>query len=207
MEHRVPSHTRPITEQEYLRLEESAKTKHEFRHGEIIDMAGGTSDHSLVAANIIIEIGNRLKGSPCKVFGSDLRVRCDEFGHYDYPDATIVCGPLEYHQPEKRTIVTNPRVIIEVTSESSEAYDRGDKFTDYRAIDSVQEYFLVAQDRMQVESFYRQESGIWAFGPRYTRPDESVCFLSLEIKVTLAEIYAGVVLPPEPPKPAEPVET
>jgi Uma2 family endonuclease len=191
MEQLIPPPTR-ITEEQYLRAEETAVERHEFRSGQMIDMAGGTSDHAAIASNLLGEIRAQLKGKPRRAFGSDLRVRTDEAGHYAYPDVFVVCGNIEYHQPEKRTTVVNPRVIIEVLSTSTETADRGIKFTDYRSIQAVQEYFLVSQLRTEVESFYRQPDGIWAFGPRYTKPDQSVKFRSLEIEIPVSEIYAGV---------------
>jgi len=185
-----------MTEDEYLRMEEAAETKHEFWNGQIIDMAGATVVHVEISTNLIRHLGNRLQGKPCKPYNSDLRVRINESGHYCYPDVTVVCGPVEYARPDRRTTIVNPQVVIEVASPSSEARDIGEKFDDYRQVPSLQEYFLVSQDRARVQSFYRQSDGVWAFGPSYTDLKQSVKFRSLGIEIPLADIYAGVELPP-----------
>jgi Uma2 family endonuclease len=183
-------------------MEESAETKHEFCNGQIIDMAGATVDHVGVSTNFIIELGNRLKGKPCNAYGSDLRVRVNESGNYCYPDVTVICGPIEYAHPDRRTTVINPQVVIAVASPSTEARDLGEKFDDYRQIDSLKEYFLVSQDRARVQSFYRQENGVWAFGPSFTDLNQSVIFRTLGLQIPMSDIYAGVTLVtllPSPP--------
>jgi Uma2 family endonuclease len=204
MEQLIPQLTGRMTEDEYLRMEEAAETKHEFWNGQIIDMAGATVDHVTVATNFIIELGNRLKGKPCKAYNSDLRVRVKESGNYCYPDVTVVCGPVEYARPDRRTTITNPQVLIEVASPSTEARDIGEKFDDYREITSLQEYFLVSQDRTRVQSFYRQSDGVWAFGPSYTGLNQVVKFRSLAVEIPMTEIYAGVELPIAKKKVVEP---
>lgn len=194
MEQLIPQLADRITEQEYLRMEESARTKHEFRHGRMIDMAGATTDHVRIATNLSRQIGNRLEGRPCEAYGSDLRVRINESGSYYYPDVTVVCGSVEYARPDRRTTIINPKVVIEVTSPSTEADDRGDKFNDYRRIGSLQEYVLISQERVQVETFHRQPEGLWVIGPTVTELNQSVKFRSLDIEISLSEIYARVEL-------------
>ena len=158
-------------------------------------MAGGTSEHAAIAMNLGIEIGTRLKGGPCKVFGSDLSVRISRSGNYCYPDLMVVCGAIEYAWPDRRTTILNPRVVIEVTSPSSEAGDRCEKFSDYRHLDSLEEYVLVSQERMQLETFHRQPDGLWVIGPTVTDPGQSAKFRSLKIEIPVSDIYAGLELP------------
>jgi len=117
-----------------------------------------------------------------------------ESGNCCYPDVTVVCGPVEYARPDRRTTIINPQVVIEVASPSTEARDIGEKFDDYRQIPSLQEYFLVSQDRLRVQGFYRQNDGVWAFGPSYTEVSQSVKFRSLAVEIPMVEIYAGVEL-------------
>jgi Uma2 family endonuclease len=198
MEQLIPQPTKRMTEQEYLRMEEAAETKHEFWHGTIIDMAGSTGEHSAIATNLTTELSNRLKGKPCRAYNSDLRVRIDEFGHYCYPDAMVVCGPLQYALANRHTTIINPQVVIEVASPSSESRDLGEKFDDYREIPSLLEYFVVSQDRVRVQSFYRQSDGVWAFGPSYVALNQAVKFRTLGCEIPLTEIYAGVEFPPAP---------
>jgi Uma2 family endonuclease len=190
-----------ITEDEYLRLEEAARTRHEFRGGQIVDMAGGTLEHAGIAASIITELTVRLKGKPCKAYGSDLAVRINSIGNYFYPDVSVLCDPPIYAVPDKRTAVTNPKIVFEVTSRDSEADDRGDKFTDYRWIESLEEYILVSQQRAQVETFYRQGDGIWAIGPTFAGLDASVKLRSVSIEIPLSEIYAGITFSPAQTEP------
>lgn len=197
MEQLIPKPSRRVTEDDYLRMEDSAKAKHEYRQGEIVDMAGATTDHIRIARNLGRQLGNRLEGSPCEPLGSDLRVRISESGNYCYPDMTVVCGPLQYAHPERRTVITNPKLIIEITSPSTEADDRGRKFTDYRTIQTLEEYILISQERAQVETFYRQSDGVWAIGPTITGLDRSVRFRTLGFEIPLTEIYAMVEFPPE----------
>jgi Uma2 family endonuclease len=203
MEQLVPQLSGRMTEQEYLRFEEAAKTKHEYRFGRIFDMAGGTADHAAIAMNIGGAITSRLGDKPCGVFSSDLRVRINESGHYCYPDLTVVCGPLDFAWPDRRTTITNPQLVIEVTSSSTEAHDRGDKFNDYRRLPSLTEYVLVSQERRQAETFYRQEDGTWVIGPTFTQPDHAVTLRTLSIEVPMREIYRGIEFPPPQDQPAE----
>ncbi len=178
--------------------EEAAEIKHEFWSGTIIDMAGSTAEHSAISTNLTTELSIRLKVKSCKAYNSVLRVRIDDIGHYCYPDATVACGPLEYAQPNRRTTITNPTVIIEVASPFTETRDAGEKFDDYRQILSLQEYVLVSQDRARVQSFYRQSDGVWAFGPSYVAMNQAVKFRSLGCEIPLNEIYLGVEFPSAP---------
>ena len=127
-------------------------------------MAGSTTDHAQISMNIGAELHLRLKGKPCVAFTSDLRVRVQETGRYCYPDVTVICGPVEYALPNRKTTITNPQVIIEVISPSTETRDRGEKFDDYRRLASLQEYFLVLQDKAHVQSFL--PPGRWGLGVR-----------------------------------------
>ncbi len=193
-----------MSEEEYLRFEEAAVTKHEYRNGEIVDMAVGTYQHAQIASNLVRRLGNQIDGKACAPLGSDLRVRIYRTGSYYYPDVSIVCGSPIYDPPDTRSTISNPQVVIEVTSASTEGLDRGETFYDYMRIESLQEYVLVSQDRVRVSTFYRQADGIWAFGPSADSMDQSVAFRTLGIELPLSEIYAGVELQPVPPKP-EPV--
>ena len=211
MEQAIPEPTRRYTEAEYLAFEEASDTKHEFRNGQIIPfggwerdpygrivgMAGGTAEHSDIAGNVLAELKGRLKGTPCRVNNSELRVRVSRAGRYCYPDVIVTCEPRVYDPPDRRVTLVNPQVVIEVLSPSTADDDRGDKFRDYISIDSLQEYVLVAQDRPRVETFYRQpDNGVWAIGPAYEGLEATVAFRSLNATVPLADLYAGVELPP-----------
>lgn len=159
-------------------------------------MSGGTLEQSLISVNIAGELRNALKGKPCRVAESNLRIRIPHQGRYMYSDALVFCGPPQFDpQDEERHTLINPRVIIEVLSSSTEAYDRGDKFTQYRKIESFEEYILISQDRPNVESYLRQADGAWSI-LNYTNMEASARIRCLGIEIPMAEIYAGVELPP-----------
>lgn len=189
-----------ISELEYLHRERAADFKSEFFDGEMFAMVGGTPTHSLIAANFVGEARQALKGRPCKVFTSDLRVRVDATGLYTYPDATIVCGELQFADDQRDTL-TNPTVIVEVLSESTEKYDRGRKANHYRQLASLQELVLIAQDRPHVERYTRQPSGDWLFHEdRDLAAQFELPTLGISIQngfsIALAEIYRNVEFAP-----------
>ena len=151
--------------EDYFRREERALDKHEFHEGEILAMSGNNYEHSLIAANLIREVGNRLKGSRCRPLDSNMRVSVIPGAHYVYPDVTIVCGEPQFDPLDnKPRSLLNPKVIIEILSESTEAYDRGEKFAKYRQIPSLEGYVLVSQFFPQIETFIRREDGLAVLG-------------------------------------------
>ncbi|MGA2498985.1 MAG: Uma2 family endonuclease [Tepidisphaeraceae bacterium] len=199
----IPVEKRRYTVTDYLQLERSARERHEYRDGEILLMAGGTADHSLILVNVIGELRNRLKGKPCRAYESNLRIRIARTVLYTYPDISVICGPRQPDpgDPSGETM-TNPRLIVEVLSPSTEAYDRGEKFDHYRKLDSLQEYVLVSQSTPRIETFLRQPEGNWLLTP--VSGLTSIAKLrSLEVELPLAEVYAGIEFPPrEPPLPS-----
>jgi Uma2 family endonuclease len=142
------------TYQEYVWLEEESSTRHEFLSGEIVAMAGGTPEHSAMAASVIAQLSAALKGSSCRVFTSDLGVRVLETGLATYPDASVVCGPT-VRDPQKKTNVTNPRVLVEVTSNGTEDYDRGEKLAQYQRIPSLEAIVIVSHREPLIEVWSR----------------------------------------------------
>jgi Uma2 family endonuclease len=184
------------TLEEYFRLERDSSVKHEFRHGEIIDMSGGTPSHSLITANVVGELRGRLKGSPCRVYDSNLRIRIAKKVRYAYPDASVICDEPQYDPLDpSRLTVTNPRLVVEVLSPSTEKYDRGDKFLYYLELESLEEYVIVAQDAPRVETLFRQGDGTWLLAFAMGR-DAVARLRSLRIDLPLNEVYAGVEFPP-----------
>jgi Uma2 family endonuclease len=157
-------------------------------------MGGGSANHSLIAANFVGEARNSLKGRPCAVFNSDLRVQVQSTGLYTYPDATIVCGELLFDDDHRDTLL-NPTVIVEVLSDSTEKYDRGKKSNHYRQIASLKELILIAQDRSHVERFTRQANGDWLF---HEQKELTADFelKSLGISIAISELYRGVKFEP-----------
>lgn len=191
---------RRYTVSEYLALERESKEKHEYRDGQIIAMAGGTYNHGLIAANLMGELRSALKGKPCHVADSTVRVRVPRTPLYTYPDMTVVCGEAQFdtHDSRGETLI-NPRVIIEVLSPTTEGYDRGEKFSRYRQLDSMEEYVLVSQDTPNVETFFRQGDGAWLLRA-FQGLDAKARIGCLELELPLKEIYANVKFPPPPPE-------
>jgi Uma2 family endonuclease len=193
---------RLYTVAEYLAIEEASEERHEYRDGEIVAMAGANENHLRLVRNLSRRLAEKLDGSSCENFGVDLRVRVDG-GRYCYPDQVIACAPLIYDPPQTRVMLTNPTVIFEVLSESTESYDRGDKFSRYRTIESLQEYVLISQDKIRVETFYRQPDGVWAIGGMVEELEATLNLRSVPAEVRLADLYAGVQVPesiePRPP--------
>ena len=150
------------TYQDYVSLEEESSTRHEFLAGEIVAMAGGTPEHAAMAAEVIGQLREQIRGGSCRVFTSDLGVRVKATGLATYPDASVVCGPTE-RDPHKKTNVTNPRVIVEVTSDSTEDYDHGEKLTHYKQVPSLEAIVIVSHREARVDVWSRHtDSASWS---------------------------------------------
>ena len=165
-----------------------SEVRHEFLNGEVWAMAGGTPEHSALAAAVITQLGALLRGKPCRTYSADLRVRVVETGLSTYPDVSVVCGQLET-APDDRDAVTNPIVLVEVLSESTEGYDRGAKAAHYRRIPSLREYVLVSQAEPRIEVHRRAESGRWEL--LEARPGETIELASLGARLDVAALYAN----------------
>lgn len=189
---------------EYLELEDRATAKHEYHDGIIVAMAGGTLDHGTVATNISREVGNALKGKPCRAINSDVKLRVERFNRGYYPDGMIVCGPVEHPAGDtKRLSVLNPTVIIEVLSDSTAEFDRGEKFDHYRTVPALREYVLVSQDEARVQVFERRDDGTWVFNTCHGI-DVMLRLNSVDVSVSLAEVYRDVTFDTVPA--AEPID-
>jgi Uma2 family endonuclease len=181
-----------VTPEDYLARERQAETKSEYYDGEIFAMAGGNPEHSLISANVGAELNRQLFEKPCRVYNSDLRVRATE-STYVYPDVTVVCGEPVFDDPDT-DVLLNPTVIVEVLSETTEAWDRGGKFERYRERESLQEYLLVAQDRAHLERYARQPRGEWLLSV-VDGLDKALELPSLGCRLELARVYHMVTLP------------
>jgi Uma2 family endonuclease len=141
---------------EYVELEDgSIGVKHEYVGGEIFAMSGGTPEHAALTNALVLLIGSHLRGTACRTYSSDLRIAIEAADVYTYADVSVVCDPIRRH-PTSLTHVTNPRILVEVLSPSTERYDREQKRLYYQQIPSLQEYLLVSQDRRRIEVFARQ---------------------------------------------------
>ena len=144
-----------LSPEEYLEIERKADTKSEYFNGEMFAMSGGTPPHAWITTNVVGQLWQQLKGKPCRVASSDLRLRVSPTGLYTYPDVMVICGDLQLTDGRKDTVI-NPSVIVEVLSESTQDYDRGRKFEHYRTLPSLSDYLMVAQDKPHVEHWMRQ---------------------------------------------------
>jgi Uma2 family endonuclease len=202
MEQAIPqAATRRYTVAEYFELEAASEEKHEFRDGELIAMAGGTESHDLIKNNLIGELRSFLKNSPCRVHGSDMRLRAARNLRYTYPDVFIVCGERRFDPEDPRhTTLTDAKVVIEVLSPSTEASDRGEKFAYYMQSPALEEYVLVSQHQPRMETLLRQNDGTWSLA-FFRGIEANVRLRSLGIDLPLSEVYAKVVFPePEQPE-------
>jgi Uma2 family endonuclease len=183
-----------MTEAEYLEFERKSESKHEFIDGEVFAMSGASRAHNLISIQTAALLIRQVRGKNCEVYASDMRVKISA-KQYVYPDVIVVCGEPKLSD-DKFDNLLNPTVIIEVLSDSTEAYDRGLKFKNYRKLDSLQEYILIAQDKPSIERFTRQIDGTWNIAANDAEGlDSSVELASIGCKVHLAEVYEHVVFP------------
>jgi Uma2 family endonuclease len=199
----VPKPIKCYTPQEYYDLERTATYKSDFYAGEIFAMAGGSRRHSRICANLSREVGNRLKGTPCAEYESNLRLKIAATGLRTYPDVSVYCGALEKDEDDHDgETFTNPTVLFEVLSPSTEGYDRGLKSESYRFIASLKAYVLVSQDTAHAEIYERQADGSWVL--REVRGMESVLAIPpIGVELPLKEVYDRVDFAAEEPA-AEP---
>jgi len=179
-----------LSPEEYLAVERAAEERHEYADGEIYAMSGGTYEHSKIAGNIIRDLGIALLGRGCAVLTSDMRIHIAATNRYLYPDAAVVCGqPL--FQDNKRDTLLNPKLCVEVLSDSSEAYDRGDKFAQYRTIVSFRTYVLASQKEARIEVFSRQPDDSWVL--RVHGPGERAALADVDAFLEVDRIYHEVL--------------
>jgi Uma2 family endonuclease len=176
-----------VTPEEYLAFERASEQKHEYADGEIFARAGGTREHNLIAANALGELSSALLEGPCEVYGSDQKI-VTPAAKYHYPDVSVACGPT--FEDATRDAMRNPKVVVEVLSDSTERDDRGDKFASYRAIPSFVEYVLVSQTAALVEHYRRLPDGTWLY--RTLGPGEVLALPSLGCEIPVDRLYLKV---------------
>lgn len=186
-----------MTPEEYLAFERASEGKHEYVDGYVYAMSGARRTHVALTVNAITALRTRLRGRGCSTYGLDLRVRVGSGRMYTYPDVAALCGESEFADDELDTLL-NPSVLIEILSDSTEAYDRGEKFAHYQTIPSLREYVLVSQREVRIERFVRGEGGAWV--PTALEGPGAVLELpSVGCAVPLAELYEDVELPQRVP--------
>jgi len=182
-----------LTPGEYLEIERKSEIRSEYIAGRMYAMSGASRRHALIAGNLHGEIWSQLRGGACEAYMNDLRVKVSPTGMYTYPDVVAVCGEVLLEDDHFDTLL-NPTVIVEVLSESTEAYDRGEKFAHYRRLDTLREYVLVAQDKIRVEHFLR-EGEQWVLS-EVSGLDATLHLGSIDCHIALATIYEKVQFDP-----------
>ncbi len=180
---------RSFTPAEYLAWERTSPEKHEYFRGEVFAMAGASREHNLIVANLITALTVALRDRPCEAYPSDMRVKVPSTGLYTYPDVSVVCGRPEFEDDALDTLL-NPQALVEVLSDTTERYDRGKKFEQYRTLVSLRDYVLVAQDQVLVEHFAKQADGSWVL--RELRAGNRVGLGSIGCAVDVDEVYRKV---------------
>lgn len=182
------------TLEEYLALERESEVRYEYRDGEVFDMSGGTLNHDLAMGNVYDLLRQRLLGKTCHVFTGNMQIKTPALLPYRYADGSVVCGKAEVERFNGCDLLLNPVVVWEVLSASTEAYDRGDKFTYYKSIPSLKEYLLIAQHRPHVTQYIKQNERIW-YREEFNDTGESIYIPSLEVTLQMNEIYQDVIFP------------
>ncbi|MEM8829383.1 MAG: Uma2 family endonuclease [Cyanobacteria bacterium P01_G01_bin.19] len=188
-----------LTPEEYLQLESSSDTKHEYFAGEIFAMAGATDTHVTIALNMAILLRNHLRGAGCRVYISDMKVRIESKNRFFYPDVMVTC---ESKDRENSTYKQFPRLIVEVLSDSTEAFDRGDKFADYQSIPTLEEYVLVNTKKARIECFRRTDDNLWLL-QFYELDKVNFALTSIEFEGKIEEVYQEVDFPTAEETPEE----
>jgi Uma2 family endonuclease len=213
----LPQSDLRCTVEEYLALERASEERHIFLDGVVFAMAGESPDHGTISMNLSIRVGTQLLGTPCRAFSKDMKVRSGPArsntakGLYSYPDLVVVCGEMSFHD-QRRDVLVNPTVIIEVLSESTEAFDRGAKFLRYQIWNpTLSDYLLVWQTSPIIEHFVREARGAWKYTP-YQGIEQRVSIESISCVLHLADVYDRIdfstaeteVLPRPEPEPDVP---
>jgi Uma2 family endonuclease len=181
-----------LTPAEYLAFERQSEERHEYHGGELRLMAGASRKHNIISLNIASLLREKLRGKPCRPFMSDMRIWIASAQRYFYPDIAVICGTEAFVEED---IATDATVIIEVLSDSTEAFDRGKKFEFYQQLPSLQDYLLVSQSEQRVEHFHKRSQNEWQYLV-LNQPDDVLQFDTIGAHIPLKEIYADVELNP-----------
>lgn len=180
-----------ISPKEYLQGEENSPIKYEYRDGEVYAMASASNTHVIITGNVFAILRNHLRGSGCQAYISDTKAHIESINTYYYPDVIVSCNQKDkaFHN-----FLRYPCLIIEVLSPTTEAFDRGDKFADYRKLPSLQEYVLVSQNRINVEVFRRNTEGQWVLYSH--EPGENIHLESINFNCPIADVYEDINFEP-----------
>ena len=175
-----------FTPEEYLALEDKAEFRSEYWNGEIVKMSGGTGNHNTITLNVAGDLKAKLR-EKCRTFAIDVKVWINNWKSYAYPDVFVICGELKYYE-KRRDIYTNPNLIVEVLSNGTKIFDKGDKFLAYQTIESLQEYILIDQYKFVVEQYFKEKDGKWTYKATIGQESE-ITLNSVSQTIKLSEIY------------------
>lgn len=178
-----------ISLEDYLEGEKISPIKHEYIRGEVYAMTGASKAHDVIAGNIFALLRNHVRGTGCRVHTADMKVRIEAANVFYYPDATVTCDERDNNFSED--FIRYPRLVVEVLSPSTEAFNRGGKFADYRTIETLQEYVLISQEQVSVDCFRRNAEGLWVLYP-YSA-GEDVHLTSIDFHCPIAALYEDVL--------------
>ena len=183
---------RRYTLEEYLELDRTSEERLEFWDGEVFCMSGVSEEHDAIEGNIYAFLRSQTRERGCRVFLANMRIKVPAAPPYRYADLSVLCGKIEMEKMGGVDTLVNPQLIVEVLSPSTEAYDRGDKFTHYKSIPTLSEYLLVAQHRPHVTRLFRRDDGLWIH-TELNELDSTLELSALGCELPLSEIYRGVV--------------
>ena len=191
----LPQEKLKYTLEEYLELDHTGEEKIEFWDGHIFTLAGGSEKHDQIQSNMHFALRLKLRQKACRVFLSDMRIKVPAYSPYRYADLSALCGKAVFEKLGKQELLTNPQMIVEVLSDSTESFDRGDKFTYYKSIESFNEYILIAQHRPHITQYVKQTDNSWSYR-EINGLDNRIHIYSVDCEVSLEEIYYDIEFPP-----------
>lgn len=177
-----------FTPDEYLAIERISPIKHEYLQGQMIAMAGASKAHVIITGNLSAQFVNHLRGTGCISYAADMKVRLPALNIFYYSDLSVTCD--ERDRASNEDYILHPKLIVEVLSDSTEAFDRGDKFSDYKTIPELQEYILIHQKQILVEQFQRKADSLWM--PRIYRTGDTIEFVSIDLPRAIETLYENI---------------
>lgn len=177
-----------FTPEDYLEMERLSSIKHEYLQGQMVAMAGASKAHVIITGNLSALLVNHLRGTGCIAYATDMKVRLPALNLFYYPDLTVTCDDRDLFSHED--FILHPKLIVEVLSDSTEAFDRGDKFADYKSNQVLEEYILIHQNQILVERFQRKSDVLWM--PHIYQTGDTVEFSSINFACAIADLYEKV---------------
>ena len=182
------------TLEEYFALEQASEIRYEYWHGDVFAMSGASLTHVQIQINLITLLRSQLRGRPCRLFSSDMRLKVPSLPPYRYPDLSALCGEPVFELIGGLEVLINPMLIVEILSPTTEAFDRGDKFTHYKSIPSFREYLLIAQHRPHVGQYIKQSEAVWSY-QEFNDLSAALSVSALDCRLVLEELFQDVVFP------------